>query len=49
MPKKEAEKTEISDGLLVMEKDGEEIRVHPRQVGPWQAQGWTVKEDQEED
>lgn len=33
------------EALLVMEKTGEkDIRVHPTQVGPWQAQGWTVKE-----
>jgi hypothetical protein len=31
-------------GLLVMVKDGQEINVHPTQVGPWLAQGWTVKE-----
>lgn len=49
MAKEKTEKTELSDGLLVMEKDGEEIRVHPNQVGPWQAQGWTVQEDQEEE
>ena len=39
--KKDAEEAD----LLTMNKDGEkEIRVHPTQVGPWQKQGWSVKE-----
>lgn len=30
-------------GLLVMEKNGETIEVHPTQVGPWERQGWQVQ------
>lgn len=46
MAKKESEITE-DDGLLVMEKDGEEIRVHPDQVALWQSQGWKVQAEAE--
>lgn len=44
MAAKDDKTEQVDDGLLTMLKLGcSPIKVHPTQVGPWEAQGWTVK------